>query len=263
MDHDYTEYVFNELSNLDADEISTFSMKDYIKFANELADLVTFIRSVDISEASPDKIMEETLELSDEEYGILLVEEFDDGEKSPFIIKRFVSYIIDSNNGEVKEIGQGACHHSPEISSITLAIPVILLLLMSFLIPIFSRLLGLISIPENCLDGMTYLIAPISFVIGLAMPFVINVITDFIGFELPEGHEDLMFNLPIIFVLVAIFRMSPMIGMVTVCIKANLYTEYLREKWFLFIVTIGGALGNMSWLILGMLMEMSYTGTMM
>jgi len=57
--------------------------------------------------------------------------------------------------------------------------------------------------------------------------------------------------------------MSPMIGMVTVCIKANLYTEYLREKWFLFIVTIGGALGNMSWLILGMLMEMSYTGTMM
>jgi len=194
---------------------------------------------------------------------VIVVEEFDSGDKSPFEIKRFVIYAIPSISGNLNKIGEGVCQYSTEISSVTLAIPVILLFLCSILIPIVSRLIGLISIPENCLDGMTYLIAPISFSIGLAMPFVINIITDFIGFELPPGDSDLMFNLPVIILLVGIFRVAPMIGMVIVCIKANLYTEYLREKWFLFIVTVGGALGNMSWLILGMLMEMSYTGTMM
>jgi hypothetical protein len=92
------------------------------------------------------------------------------------------------------------------------------------------------------------------------MPFAINILPAIIGFELPQGNTELMKNLHLVMALIVIFRISPLIGMVLVCIRANLYTEYLREKWFLIIVTIGGVLGNLSWLILGMLMEISYSG---
>jgi len=124
-------------------------------------------------------------------------------------------------------------------------------------------LIGTLSIPENCLDSMTYLIAPLAFIIGIAMPFVIEVLPSIIGFELPKGNMELLKNLHFVVLIILIFRISPLVGMVLFCIRANLYTEYLREKWFLVIVTIGGVLGNLSWLILGMLMEMSYSGTLM
>lgn len=241
--------------------MDTFSFKEYINFADEYADLVSFIRSAELSSLDPKDVIKYAKRISDETFSIIVVEEFDTGRKSPFEIKRFVAYSLSSEDGVLNSIGEGVCHYSQEISPLVKLLPILILFVASITIPIVSRLVGLINIPENCLDGMTYLIAPLAFIVGLVIPFLLNIILDFAGLELPEATADLFENLPLIVVLVGIFRMSPMIGMVTFCIKANLYTEYLREKWFLFIVTIGGALGNMSWLILGMLMELSYSGT--
>jgi len=48
MDFDYTEYVSNKLLGLASDDISTFSIKDYINFANEFSDFVSFIKNSDL-----------------------------------------------------------------------------------------------------------------------------------------------------------------------------------------------------------------------
>jgi hypothetical protein len=242
------------------DHISTFSQKEYINFADKYAYLVHLLRSEDLAALDPEELVESANSLDKEAFTIIVVEEYDDGERSPFIIKRFNTYSIESKTGSVSVIGEGVCHYNKEISVLVLALPVLVLFISSFIIPIVSRFIGLISIPENCLDGMTYMIAPLAFIIGIAMPFAINILPAIIGFELPQGNTELMKNLHLVMALIVIFRISPLIGMVLVCIRANLYTEYLREKWFLIIVTIGGVLGNLSWLILGMLMEISYSG---
>lgn len=210
-----------------------------------------------------EEFVELAQQFDEEEYTVIVVEEYDDGDKSPFEIKRFNTYAISSEKGVVEVIGEGACHYNSQFSVFVLAMPVVILFILSFLFPIVSRILGLISIPENCLDTMSYMIGPLAFIIGFIMPYVINFLPGIIGFELPQGNVELLKNLHYVIIIVALFRISPLIGMVAFCVKANMYTEYLRENWFLIIVTFCGVLGNLSWLILGMLMEMSYTGTMM
>ena len=110
---------------------------------------------------------------------------------------------------------------------------------------------------------MSYMISPLSFIIGLVMPFIIKILTHIIGFELPKGEVEIQRNYHLVILIVILLRLSPFIGMVAFCLKAKLYTEYLREKWFLVIVTIGGSLGNLTWLMLGMIIEMSYSGSFM
>ena len=260
---DYTELVFSQVLSLQEDSIHTFSMKEYINYANEYADIVDFIRDSDLARMDSKKLTELAKKFDKSPYVILVVEEYDDGDKSPFMIKRFHAYAIDSHVGQVDVIGEGVCHFNSQISVLVLATPVLFLFLCSFIIPIVSNFVGLISIPENCMDSMTYMIAPLAFIIGIAMPFLINILPAIIGFDLPAGDVQILKNLHWVIIIVAIFRIAPLIGMVTFCVKANLYTDYLRENWFLIIVTIGGVLGNISWLILGMLMEMSYTGTLL
>jgi hypothetical protein len=238
-------------------------MKEYINSANHYSELIRFVRGSELNFLDSLKLSDIAKKISEVPYNLVIVEEYDNGDKSPFVIKKFHTYVIDSHEGKLNYIGDGVCHYSSEVNTVTFMVPVLFLFILSFMIPIVSRFVGLISIPENCLDAMTYMIAPLAFIIGLVMPFITNILLGIVGFDLPPGNADLLQSLPIIIVLIALFRIAPMIGMVAFCIKSNLYTEYLREKWFLLIVTIGGTLGNMCWLILGMLMEMSYTGTMM
>lgn len=221
------------------------------------------IRDNDIEEISKLKLNKITKKIDREEFTILIVEEADDGRHSPFVIKRFTVSTISSKEGEVHEISQGVCHHNPRVSGLTLTIPVLVLLTISFLLPIVIRKIGLISIPENCLDSMSYMIAPLAFLIGFVMPFVIKLLSNIVGFDLPKGEVDIQRNYHLVIIIVILLRLSPFIGMVAFCLKAKMYTEYLREKWFLVIVTIGGSLGNLVWLMLGMIIEMSYSGSFM
>jgi hypothetical protein len=263
VDNDYTDFVYSQILELASDKISTFTLKEYINSANDYSELVKFVRENDLNSLNSLKMSKIAKKINEGAYNLIIVEEYDNGDKSPFVLKRFNTYVINSHEGKLNHIGEGVCHYSPEVNFVTFIVPVLFLFILSFLIPVVSRFLGLISIPENCLDAMTYMIAPLAFIIGLVMPFITNIILGIVGFALPPGNADLLQHLPMIIILVAVFRIAPMIGMVAFCIRSNLYTEYLREKWFLLIVTIGGTLGNMCWLILGMLMEMSYTGTMM
>jgi len=269
---DYTEYVFNQVVSQGEDDVSTFSLKEYINFAEAYSKLLQLITDEDLVNLDHEEVVELASKIDNEPFTILVVEEYDDGERSPFEIRRFNAYTINSHKCSRKNsatpncvdiIGEGVCHYSPEISVLVLGLPVLILFISAIIIPILSQLIGTLSIPENCLDSMTYLIAPLAFIIGIAMPFVIEVLPSIIGFELPKGNMELLKNLHFVVLIILIFRISPLVGMVLFCIRANLYTEYLREKWFLVIVTIGGVLGNLSWLILGMLMEMSYSGTLM
>ena len=61
-----------------------------------------------------------------------------------------------------------------------------------------------------------------------------------------------------IIVIVAVFRLAPVIGMIVFCLKGNMYVEYLREKWFLVLVSIGGGLGSIAWLSIGILLNLNY-----
>lgn len=221
------------------------------------------IRENDIENLDKSKLFKYVRKIDHEGFIILILEEVDDGSHSPFTIKRFTVSTIYSKEGEVHEISQGVCHHNPRVSGPTLMIPILALFIISIVTPIIIRRIGLISIPENCLDSMSYFIAPLAFLIGFIMPFVIKLLTNIIGLELPKGEVEIQRNYHLVILIVILLRLSPFIGMVAFCLKAKMYTEYLREKWFLVVVTIGGSLGNLAWLMLGMIIEMSYSGSFM
>ena len=105
---------------------------------------------------------------------------------------------------------------------------------------------------------MSSMICPLAFIIAIVMPFIMNIIPQFVGFDLPHLEVDFDNNRIIIIVIVGVFRMAPIIGMIAFCLKGNMYVEYLREKWFLILVSIGGGLGSITWLLSGILLNLNY-----
>lgn len=105
---------------------------------------------------------------------------------------------------------------------------------------------------------MSSMICPLSFIIAIIMPFIVNIIPQFVGFDLPHLEVDFEKNRILIIVIVAVFWLAPIIGMIVFCLKGNMYVEFLREKWFLVLVSIGGGLGSIAWLSAGILLNLNY-----
>lgn len=102
------------------------------------------------------------------------------------------------------------------------------------------------------------MICPLAYIIAIVMPFIVNIIPQFVGFDLPALEVDFDTNRVVIIVIVAVFRLAPVIGMIVFCLKGNMYVEYIWEKWFLVLVSIGGGLGSIAWLSIGILLNLNY-----
>jgi hypothetical protein len=105
---------------------------------------------------------------------------------------------------------------------------------------------------------MSSMICPLAFIIAMIMPFIMNIIPQFVGFDLPHLTVDFSQNSFVIIIIVGVFRMAPIIGMIVFCLKGNMYVEFLREKWFLILVSLGGGLGSITWLTTGILLNLNY-----
>lgn len=102
------------------------------------------------------------------------------------------------------------------------------------------------------------MICPLSFIIAMVMPFIMNIIPQFVGFDLPSLEVDFHRNSILLLIIVGVFRVAPIIGMIAFCLKGNMYVEFLREKWFLVLISLGGGLGSITWLTAGILLNLNY-----
>ena len=107
---------------------------------------------------------------------ILLVEDFDYGQKSPFTIERVNIYILKPGQSSFEQISEGICHYNPQIDTLFLSLFFIVLLLSSYLIPILLGWFDIIQIPEACKDFMSSMICPLAYIIAIVMPFIVNII---------------------------------------------------------------------------------------
>ena len=101
------------------------------------------------------------------------------------------------------------------------------------------------------------MICPLAYIIAIIMPFVVNIIPQFVGFDLPTLDSDFETNRIFVLIILGVFRMAPIIGMIAFCLKVELYVEFLREKWFIVLISIGGGLGSIAWLSVGILLNLS------
>ena len=189
---------------------------------------------------------------------ILLMNNHDNGDNSAFEIQRVKIYILRPGSDKFELISQGVCHYNPQVDMVTLSVFFAGLLAISYILPYVLGFLGVLSIPEQCRDFMSSMICPLSYIIAIVMPFMVNIIPSFVGFELPGLNVDYSRNKVLILIILAVFRIAPIIGMIGFCFKGNMYIEFLREKWFLVLISIGGGLGSIAWLSIGILLNLSY-----
>ena len=116
---------------------------------------------------------------------ILLVENFDYGNKSPFTIQRTNLHILKPGESSFVEISEGICHYNQQIDTLFLSLFFIVLLLVSYLLPVVLGWFDIIQIPDACKDFMSSMICPLSYIIAIVMPFIVNIIPQFVGFDLP------------------------------------------------------------------------------
>jgi len=142
-------------------------------------------------------------------FTILLINENDDGEKSPFTVKSYQIYLIDLDKEALKLMGEGSCQYNNQIGGVEMMLIVLKVFILSIKIQPILKITKIIKIPGACQTAMSYLICPFAFLLGVFMPYFIVKICYFLGFALPDVNSDFIKSLHWIAIIFLIIRYSP------------------------------------------------------
>ena len=254
----YTEFIINTINDLKCHKGSIFTYEEQLSFSKTYMELSAYINSHDSPSFSASLINEYSLKIQKSEFEILLIEEFDDGSYSPFVTKTYHLHKINSLSGIKQTIGVGSCHYNEQVSFYDMIMFTVKVFCLTFALQPILRLITVISIPETCINTTSYLLCPIAFVLGALLPYLIVKICMFIGVALPNPESDFNKSIHWLFIIFLAIRYTPSVLLSTLCYRLNIYEEYVKEKWFLCLTILGGALGNLVWIFTGTTVNLSY-----
>ena len=254
----YTEYTIDLINDLKCFEGFIFTYEEQLSFSKTYLELSEYFNSHGSSSFSPSLIKEYSSKILKSEFNILLIEEYDDGSYSPFVTKTYHLNTINSQSGNKQTIGVGSCHYNDQTSFYDMLMFAAKVFCLAFALQPILRLLTVISIPETCINTMSYMLCPIAFVLGALLPYLIAKICMFCGVALPDPESDFNKSLHWLLIIFLLIRYTPSVLLSTLCYRLNIYEEYVKEKWFLCLTILGGALGNLVWIITGTTVNLSY-----
>ena len=253
----YLEFTRETIKEMRCHELSTFSNDEMLGITTAYSKLSAYIANNDINSYQTGQIQELTKAIQRIDFKILIISESDTGTYSPFVLKSYQLYSINSDERHVVSVARGSFYYNEQLSFtdlLTIGLKIFILTLIAQ--PVF-RLIGIISIPETCRNTISYLLCPIAFLLGSFLPYMIFNLSYFLGFSLPGPEDDFLKSLHWIFIIFALVRYMPSVLLSTLCYRLNIYEDYVKEKWFMCLTITGGALGNLVWIFMGTCVQSS------